>query len=420
MTGMEIDATRDAPVALSLSDAAPALRERAVRIRRQLGAWPAPARQWQIVPAARVSAASAPSARPLCRMIVDDGMQDAIVRATWLAQGAAVLAVTPGAGSESECQARLDWNGLSYTLAGHPEPDWEAALAAFLDCGCEPEDALCLAWGWSEAGSAGRNDGDDAWPNQPLRMPRVLGLPAPPANPGFAACPRSLGLYPLVTSADWVARLLDLGVRTVQLRIKAASEVERVAMEREIVRAVELGRAYDARVFINDHWRIALATGAYGVHLGQEDLRTADLDAIARGGLRLGLSTHGIYEMLLAWHFRPSYLAFGAVFPTQTKQLASHPQGLARLARFVALFGDSVPTVAIGGIDLARLPQVLATGVGGAAVVRAITEAPDTAEAVASLQNAFEDVVEHVNGKDDGKVSGKVGQRAHARHVPSA
>ena len=106
-------------------------------------------------------------------------------------------------------------------------------------------------------------------------------------------------------------------------------------------------------------------------------------------GLRLGLSTHGYYEMLTALHFRPSYIALGAVFPTTTKVMPTAPQGLARLARYVRLLRGVVPTVAIGGIGGDVLPAVLATGVRSAALVRAVTEAADPAAAVARLQQVF-------------------------------
>jgi thiamine-phosphate pyrophosphorylase len=189
-----------------------------------------------------------------------------------------------------------------------------------------------------------------------------------------------------VPTADWIERLLELGVRTIQLRTKSD---DGAFLDAEIARAVTAARAHDARLFINDHWQRAIDAGAYGVHLGQEDLQTADLGAIARAGLRLGLSTHGFYEMLVALHFRPSYLAMGAVFPTTTKQMPTAPQGLVRLAHYVALLRGKVPLVAIGGIDAAVIDAVLATGVGSAAVVRAVTEAADLPGAVRSLQGRF-------------------------------
>ncbi len=192
-------------------------------------------------------------------------------------------------------------------------------------------------------------------------------------TPLFTPVPRRLGLYPVVDSVEWVTRLLDAGVRTVQLRIKDKTEAE---AEADVAAAIALGQRYHARLFINDYWRLAIKHQAYGVHLGQEDLQTADPDAIRRAGLRLGVSTHDDMEIDVALAVRPSYIALGHVFPTQTKQMPSAPQGLAQLAAHVKRLGD-YPTVAIGGISLERAPAVLETGVGSIAVVSAITQAPD-------------------------------------------
>jgi thiamine-phosphate pyrophosphorylase len=192
-------------------------------------------------------------------------------------------------------------------------------------------------------------------------------------QPDFPAVPRRLGLYPVVDSVEWIARLLDAGVRTLQLRIKDKCDEE---VEADVIAAVALGRRYHARLFINDYWRLAIKHQAYGVHLGQEDLETTDLHAIRQAGLRLGVSTHDDMEIDVALAVRPSYIALGHVFPTQTKQMPSAPQGLAQLAAHVTRLND-YPTVAIGGISLERAPSVLATGVGSIAVVSAITQAPD-------------------------------------------
>ncbi|EKM0365175.1 thiamine phosphate synthase [Cronobacter turicensis] len=192
-------------------------------------------------------------------------------------------------------------------------------------------------------------------------------------KPLFAPVPRRLGLYPVVDSVGWITRLLEAGVRTLQLRIKDKSEAE---VEADVAAAIALGQRYHARLFINDYWRLAIKHQAYGVHLGQEDLETADPDAIRRAGLRLGVSTHDDMEIDVALAVRPSYIALGHVFPTQTKQMPSAPQGLAQLAAHVERLGD-YPTVAIGGISLERAPAVLETGVGSIAVVSAITHAPD-------------------------------------------
>lgn len=192
-------------------------------------------------------------------------------------------------------------------------------------------------------------------------------------TPLFAPVPHRLGLYPVVDNVEWVTRLLDAGVRTVQLRIKDKTDAD---VEIDIAAAIALGQRYHARLFINDYWRLAIKHQAYGVHLGQEDLQTADLDAIRNAGLRLGVSTHDDMEIDVALAVRPSYIALGHVFPTQTKQMPSAPQGLAQLAAHVKRLGD-YPTVAIGGISLERAPAVLETGVGSIAVVSAITQAPD-------------------------------------------
>ncbi len=200
---------------------------------------------------------------------------------------------------------------------------------------------------------------------------------------GFASCPEKLGLYAVVDSFAWLELCLAHGIKTVQLRIKDADSPN---LEQDIKRAIELGRQHDAQVFINDHWQLALKHGAYGVHLGQEDLHLANLKAIQDAGMRLGLSTHGFYEMLLAHNYRPSYLAFGAIYPTTTKDMTGQIQGLEKLKHFVPLMRRHYPTVAIGGIDETRLPDVAKTGVASIAVVRAITEASDPAAAIAQLQ----------------------------------
>ena len=190
----------------------------------------------------------------------------------------------------------------------------------------------------------------------------------------FAPLHRPLGVYPVVSDTTLLEDLLDAGVTTVQLRLKTD---DRDRLVPAIRHAIEAGQRHDAQVFINDHWSLAIELGAYGVHLGQEDLEDADLDAIARAGLRLGISTHGYAELCRARTFHPSYIALGHVFPTQTKDMPSQPQGLERLARYRAVVGPTVPTVAIGGIKDHHLPGVAACGVDGVAVVTAITEAED-------------------------------------------
>ncbi|WP_312189223.1 thiamine phosphate synthase [Leclercia sp.] len=200
-------------------------------------------------------------------------------------------------------------------------------------------------------------------------------------QPNFPSVPFRLGLYPVVDSVAWIERLLAAGVKTIQLRIKDKQADE---VEADIVAAIALGRRYDARLFINDYWRLAIKHQAYGVHLGQEDLETTDLAAIRAAGLRLGVSTHDDMEIDVALAARPSYIALGHVFPTQTKQMPSAPQGLVQLARHIERLAD-YPTVAIGGISLERAPAVLATGVGSIAAVSAITQAEEWQAATTEL-----------------------------------
>src|SRR5699024_531802 len=123
---------------------------------------------------------------------------------------------------------------------------------------------------------------------------------------------------------------------------------------------------------------------AYGVHLGQEDLQATDLNAIRAAGLRLGVSTHDDMEIDGALAARTSYIALGHVFPTQTKQVPSAPQGLEQLARHVERLADD-PAVAIGGVSLACRPAVVVTGDGSSASDSAITQAADWRLATAQL-----------------------------------
>jgi len=192
---------------------------------------------------------------------------------------------------------------------------------------------------------------------------------------------QSLGLYPVVDSLAWLERLLPLGLEIIQLRVKKLSGEE---LSDTIKQAVQLSRKYQTRLFINDHWELAIKHGAYGVHLGQEDIYLADLAAIQRSGIRLGISTHGVYEFLLAQQLRPSYLAIGAIYHTKTKDMTGQIQGLETLANTLNVATD-IPVVAIGGINHQRATSVWQTGVDSIAVVTAITEADDPEQAVAKF-----------------------------------
>lgn len=200
-------------------------------------------------------------------------------------------------------------------------------------------------------------------------------------NP-FLPIAAPLKFYAVVPSADWVARMVDAGANTVQLRNK--SQIGS-ALYREIERSVAYAKDSPTQLFINDFWWEAVDCGAYGVHLGQEDLESADLVMIQSAGLRLGVSTHSSEELALALSVKPSYVACGTIFPTKTKTMPTQPQGLDKLRQYVLQAG-STPTVAIGGIDLSNAPDVLATGVSSLAVVRAVTDAAEPEKVVKAFQ----------------------------------
>ena len=208
--------------------------------------------------------------------------------------------------------------------------------------------------------------------------------PAAEAPLSFAPLTHSLGFYAVLPDAGWIERALALGVRTLQLRIKqgSLSAPELHAQLRAAVHAVR--EVPGAQLFINDHWREAIELGAYGVHLGQEDVDVADLAALRAAGLRLGVSSHTPLEMSRAHALRPSYVALGPVYPTTLKAMRYEPIGLPRLRDWARRYQPAYPVVAIGGISLERAPQVLACGVDSVAVVSAFTQAADP-RAVAAM-----------------------------------
>jgi thiamine-phosphate pyrophosphorylase len=267
------------------------------------------------------------------------------------------------------------------TVLSSDAPVYRAAKQACLALGFIEIDAECLAKARQAMSTRTGQFNAAAWPDQA----EDFGLRPWPRDEAFAACPQKLGLYAVLPDAAWVGRMARAGVPTVQLRFKSDDSQ---AIEHEIRAAVQAVQGTKALLFINDHWQAAIAAGAYGVHLGQEDLDTADLQAIRAAGLRLGLSSHGYAEMIYADRFSPSYIALGAVFPTTLKRMVTAPQGTGRLSAYARLMRD-YPLVAIGGIDNIRLPEVLASGVGSIAVVRALVTADNPEAMAASLQTAI-------------------------------
>jgi thiamine-phosphate pyrophosphorylase len=171
--------------------------------------------------------------------------------------------------------------------------------------------------------------------------------------------------YLIVDGAHWLARLLPCGVKLVQLRVKDKTEDE---IAREIADAKRLCAEYGAQLIVNDYWQAAIDAGCDYIHLGQEDLAAADLDAIKRAGLKLGISTHTHAELELALQAKPDYIALGPIYPTILKAMRFAPQGLETIGEWKRRIG-ALPLVAIGGITLERAPGVLAAGADSAAVV---------------------------------------------------
>ncbi|SOC17943.1 thiamine phosphate synthase [Stappia indica] len=173
--------------------------------------------------------------------------------------------------------------------------------------------------------------------------------------------------YPIVDSAAWIDRIVPLGVRLVQLRIKDRSPAE---LRAEIRAAEVICLAHDCLLVVNDYWQLAIDEGCRFVHLGQEDLADADVGAIRRAGLGLGLSSHDGEELETALAVAPDYIALGPVYPTILKKMKWAPQGLEKLGDWKRRIGD-IPLVAIGGMSVERAAGAFAAG---ADIVSAVTD----------------------------------------------
>lgn len=179
--------------------------------------------------------------------------------------------------------------------------------------------------------------------------------------------------YPVVDTVAWVARLAKLGVGTVQLRAKELDDAKANALVRDALDAV---RGTSTKLVVNDYWRAAIDNGAQHLHLGQEDLAEADVAAIRKAGLTLGLSTHDDEELEVALRAQPDYIALGPIFPTTLKSMRFAPQGIPKLTVWKKRIG-ALPLVAIGGIKLERAAEIFAAGADSIAVVSDVTQNAD-------------------------------------------
>lgn len=179
--------------------------------------------------------------------------------------------------------------------------------------------------------------------------------------------------YPILPDSDWISRLVPLGIRTVQLRAKDVSNED---IRRQIAHAREVCTAHQCQLIVNDYWQTAIELGCDYIHLGQEDLASADMSAIKDAGVRLGISTHSLEELDIALAAQPDYVALGPIYETRLKAMKWAPQGLDRISEWKSRIGD-VPLVAIGGITPERAPGVIAAGADSVAVITDFMTAPD-------------------------------------------
>jgi hydroxymethylpyrimidine kinase/phosphomethylpyrimidine kinase/thiamine-phosphate diphosphorylase len=334
-------------------------------------------------------------------VLADAGQVEQAARAL-RASGATAVAITGGDANDEHANDYVDapwasgWLRLPRIATTHHHGTgcvFASSAAAALALGFVEVEAVVLAkmataQALRESYAAGRGAGpvrpSGAFASRIENLPEFVSAP----DAKHAACTplrdANLGLYAIVDSADWLERVLAAGVKTVQLRIKDRSHPR---LREEIRRAVAASERFGAQLFINDHWRIAIEERAYGVHLGQEDLTDADVGAIARAGLRLGLSTHSYWEVCRAWALRPSYIACGPIHPTAAKAMPWIPQGDANLAYWCGLL--PLPVVAIAGMDAARAAQAVRCGAASVAVISGITAAADPEGAVRDYQAAM-------------------------------
>jgi thiamine-phosphate pyrophosphorylase len=177
-----------------------------------------------------------------------------------------------------------------------------------------------------------------------------------------------------------VAAALGAGVDWVQVRVKGCTDRDLYDLT---VRVLEQAGAYDATVVVDDRADIALAAGAHGVHVGAEDIPVREVRRILGPDLLVGATAREPVAARAAVAAGADYLGVGPAFGTATKSGLPDPIGVDGVARTANAV--DVPVVAIGGVDRDRLPDLLAAGVHGAAVVSAVSQAADPAAAAAAL-----------------------------------
>lgn len=186
-------------------------------------------------------------------------------------------------------------------------------------------------------------------------------------------------LYPItdttlssLSHAEQVKRLIAGGATFIQLREKSNSVR---AFCTDAAEAISIARAAGASVIINDRVDVALALGADGVHLGQTDMPVAAARRLLGDDAIIGFSTHNLEQIKAALHLPINYLAFGPIFPTQSKHNPDPVAGLDALG-IIKSFNSRLPVVAIGGIDKSNVARVWSAGADSAAIISAIVAKP--------------------------------------------
>ena len=194
-------------------------------------------------------------------------------------------------------------------------------------------------------------------------------------------------IYPIVDNLEHLKKLFDTGASLIQFRVKDKSQNDVYAL---VKKAVELSREYSfSKLIINDYWEAAIESEAFGVHLGQEDIKYADLSSLRSSGLRLGISTHSFWEVSCALQLSPSYIACGPIFQTRVKKMPWLPQGIRNLSYWVRMLPK--PIVAIGGINLKNLESVKLTGVEIISLINGISRAASPQQAFLTYKERWEE-----------------------------
>lgn len=186
-------------------------------------------------------------------------------------------------------------------------------------------------------------------------------------------------IVPHKTHLEIAKSSLDAGAKIIQFRAKNLDRRHFFKTAQSLARICE---SYNALLIVNDDLEIALEIGAGGVHLGADDLPIEEAKKQAPN-LIIGRSTHSIEEAIIAEKAGADYVAFGAIFPTQTKGRPTPIQGIEKLKEVCAKVNK--PIVAIGGIKRENLPQIRHAGASSAAFISEIVCAESISDRVREL-----------------------------------